>query len=219
LKKEEKDALRSFAREWGIELTEAHLRLFSIHMDELWEWNQRVNLVGASTRERIHRELLLDSLIPSPFVPETGRYLDVGSGAGFPAVPLKICRPHLETHLVEANSKRASFLKQIIRLTGLKGVQVIRGRIEHSGDLLHPEGYHLVTARAVAGFPQTLEWCVPHLLPEGMWLSFQGAEARQRVEGQEDRLRAYGLFLHRSVSYTLPGKEGARQLLIYRKGE
>ncbi len=123
-------SLHSKALDYGISLTEHQLSLFQIYLDELWDWNHRINLTGLSTRERIIIELFLDSLIPAPFLPENGRMFDVGSGAGLPGVPLKIFRPHLEVHLLEANSKRVSFLKQVIRLLSLRKIEVMKGRIE-----------------------------------------------------------------------------------------
>jgi len=162
-------------------------------------------------------ELLLDSLIPAPFFPDTGRMLDVGSGAGFPGIPLKIYKPQLETHLLETNSKKVSFLKQVIRLLGLKEIHVIKGRIERDGDTLHPDGYHLITARALAGLHQTIAWCSPFLLPGGLLVSFLGCRAEEDLKGCQQIMEENRIFIHRKILYVLPGKRSKRNTVIFKK--
>jgi len=106
LNRDEIKLLGDKALDYGIELSWQQLELFHVYLEELWDWNQRINLTGLSTREKIVIELFLDSLIPAPFLPKKGRMLDVGSGAGIPGLPLKIYTPQLKTHLLEANSKK-----------------------------------------------------------------------------------------------------------------
>jgi len=178
-----------------------------------------MNLTGLTSRQKIIQDLLFDSLIPSTFLPETGRLLDVGSGAGFPGIPLKICKPSLTTHLMEANSKKVSFLKQVIRLTKLRRIDVIRGRIEKDGSRLHPEGYHIITARALAHLPQALKWCAPHLISGGMIINFQGSRFDNVLEESSDVIKKHCLILDKSIPYSLPGKDSQRHLLIFIKRE
>ena len=149
---DEKQKLRSWAADMGIALSPSRIDLFGLYLSELFEWNKRINLAGLSSRKRIIKELLLDSIIPLSFLPEEGRFLDIGSGAGFPAIPIKICRPRIKAHLLEPNSKKVSFLKQIVRLTKLCEIEIIRGRIERDGNLLHPDGYHIISSRALGAF-------------------------------------------------------------------
>ena len=213
----EQQKLHSWAQDYGIELSDYQIRLFGIYLDELWEWNKKVNLIGLSSRQRIITELLLDSLIPSPFLPEEGRLLDVGSGAGFPAIPIKICKPQLKIRLMEANSKKVNFLKQVIRVTKLYEIEVMRGRIEKDGSILSPKGYHIITARALAPLPQILAWCTPYLMPGGLIVNFQGSQLGKVLEENSDIIKKYGLLLYKSVSYKLPGKDTQRYLLIFMK--
>jgi 16S rRNA (guanine527-N7)-methyltransferase len=143
--------------------------------------------------------------------------LDVGSGAGFPAIPIKVCRPHLTVHLVEAGARRVSFLKQVIRLTRLQGIRVIRGRIERDTELLHAQGYDVVTFRALAHMPRAILWCSPHLRPGGLMISFQGTRYEKTLEESSEILEKQGLILERRIPYMLPGKEGPRNMLLFRK--
>jgi len=218
LKEEEKDIVRTWAHDFGVALSAFQLDLMSLYLKELWAWNRKFNLTGLCSRKEIVKELLIDSLIAAAFLPKEGRLLDVGSGAGFPAIPLKICNPGLDALLIEANAKKVSFLKQAVRLTGLSGVNVIRGRVEKKGGLLNPEGYHIITARALASLPQTLAWCAPYLMPQGILVNFQGTQFQKALRESSLVMKEHRLLLKASIPYTLPGKDFQRNLLIFTKG-
>ncbi|MDY7037805.1 MAG: 16S rRNA (guanine(527)-N(7))-methyltransferase RsmG [Thermodesulfobacteriota bacterium] len=214
------DELKSFhheALDFGLKLTQYQVDLFRCYIDELWYWNQRINLTGLPTRKRIVNELFLDSLIPAPFLPDNGTMLDVGSGAGFPGIPLKIYNPQFKTHLLEANSKKISFLKQIIRLLGLKEIKAIKGRIEKDGDKLHPDGYHLITARALAGLNQTMAWCAPFLCPEGLLVMYLGNLTDEDLRKSKQVMKSHGVILFKIAPYFLPGKKLKRNIFILKK--
>ncbi|MBU2498945.1 MAG: 16S rRNA (guanine(527)-N(7))-methyltransferase RsmG [Proteobacteria bacterium] len=211
--------LSSHAKRYGIELNGVQLERFQLYLDELWGWNQKINLTGLRNKESMLVELFLDSLIPAPFLPREGRMLDVGSGAGFPGVPLKIHNPRLETDLLEINAKRVSFLRHIIRLMKLEGVRVIRGRIEKEGGMLHPDGYHIITARALAPLPQTVGWCAPFLRQGGILVGFLGARAGEDLKESREVFEKHGLMLEREHPYSLPGKRSERSSVILRREE
>jgi 16S rRNA (guanine527-N7)-methyltransferase len=176
-----------------------------------------VNITGLTTRDSMITELFLDSLIPGPFLPEEGSLLDAGSGGGFPGVPLKICKPRLSVHLLEANAKRVSFLKQVIRLLGLKDVQVIRGRIEEvHRDQAH-DGYDVVTARALASPVHTLLWCAPFLSHRGYLVTFLGSSPEKDLAPCGEVMKTYRLSICRIIPYLLPGKSRKRNTVILQK--
>ena len=216
IKKETRD-LRDKAFDYGIELSEDQLNLFQIYLDELWAWNQRFNLTGVRTRERMVFELFLDSLMVGPFLPERGRMLDVGSGAGFPGLPLKIYRPRMETQLLEASSKKISFLKHLIRLLQLEQTEVLKGRIERDRDILHPGGYHLIKARALAPLGQTIAWCAPLLSSGGLLVGFSGERAEYDLGKSAQVMETNSIVVHRLIPYLLPGRESQRHAMIFRK--
>lgn len=209
--------LQSCARDFGIDLSLPQLDLLGIYLDELWEWNKKINLTGLPSKERIVKELLLDSMIPAAFLPDHGRLLDVGSGAGFPGIPLIICKPGLKAHLLESSSKKVSFLHQVIRLTKLTQIEVTRGRIEKSAGLLHPKGYHIITARALADLPQVLSWCGPHVVPGGLIVNFQGSHFKDALERGTNIIKEHRLLLYKIIPYYLPGKASQRNILIFMK--
>jgi 16S rRNA (guanine527-N7)-methyltransferase len=205
------------AASFGIGLSSSELGLFQAYLEELWEWNRRFNLTGLKTRERIVIELFLDSLILAPFLPEKASMLDVGSGAGFPGLPLKIRHPGLQTHLLESSAKKVSFLKQVIRTLRLQGVDVIQGRIEAHKAWLYGEGYGVITARALANLNKILHWCSPILSEGGVLVAFLGAEGEKDVEKSKEALDSQGLWVKQKVSYTLPGKKTKRHAFIFKK--
>ena len=199
---------------FGIELSSSELRLFEMYLEELWAWGRRFNLTGLKTRERMVIELFLDSIIPSPFLPEKAMVLDVGSGAGFPGLPLKILHPGLHMHLLEANAKKASFLKQVIRTLSLRDIEVIQERVE-----AHPRrsGYAVISSRAVASLKQTLAWCSPLLSDGGLLVVFLGAAGERDMAESEKEVAAGGLEVSEKISYVLPGRKTARHTFILKQ--
>jgi len=208
------DALYGYGAEFGVALTEEHLALFSLYLEELWAWNQRVNITGLATRHAVVTELFLDSIIPGPFLPSQGSLLDVGSGGGFPGVPLKIIKPRLSVTLLEPNSKRASFLKHVIRLLKLGDIQVVRGRIEERREGELREKYDVVTARGVASPVRFMEWCGSFLSPHGFLVLFLGLHPEKELAACEELMKAHGLGIFKIIPYLLPGKSRKRNTVI-----
>ncbi|MFH1488687.1 MAG: 16S rRNA (guanine(527)-N(7))-methyltransferase RsmG [Pseudomonadota bacterium] len=205
------------ARDFGVRLSPVQLSLFRIYLDELWDWNRRINLTGVSTRERVVTELFLDTLVPVRHLPLEGRMIDIGSGAGLPGLPFKIYNPRLELVLIEVKSKKVSFLKQVIRRMGLTGIEVIRDRIENVEDRVHGKGYHLVTARAFAGLHEILCIGSPLLCPGGLLFGFLGSGAESLLKENIDTLKRCGLRVHERIPYVLPGGKSERNILIFKK--
>jgi 16S rRNA (guanine527-N7)-methyltransferase len=208
----QQDAVR-----FDVILKERDLQLFRVYLDELWEWNQHVNITGAATREEVLMHLILDSLIPGPHLPEAGNLLDVGSGGGIPGIPLKIYRPDLTVDLLEVKSKRVSFLKHVIRLLQLKGIRVIRGRIDGSDLLPEKESYDVVTARALASPLQTVLWCAPLLRQRGVLVLFLGSDAEKGLATCRGALDRHSMAIEKTIPYILSGKGARRNVVIIKK--
>jgi len=215
--KGEVEKFRSLLNRFGLKLTWDQTHKLGIFLNELEEWNRKLNLTGLSSRQSIINELLIDSIMPTSFMPDDGHLLDVGSGAGFPAIPIKICKPSLKCQLMEPNSKKISFLKQIIRIAKLEKIEVIKGRIEKEEGLLHPEGYDVIISRGLAPLPQFLTWGAPHLTPGGLIVAFLGSQTDQALKESADVIRKHLLLPFKSISYSLPGKSSGRNLLILKR--
>jgi len=120
------------SRHLGIELNKQQLAQFDVYKNELLEWNAKINLISENSSQEIITRHFLDSLTALQFIPKTNaRIIDVGCGAGFPGIPLKIARPDFEIYLLEANRKKVSFLKHIIRLLNLSSTFVLHDRVEN----------------------------------------------------------------------------------------
>lgn len=209
--------LPRIVKPYGITLTQSQLSLFDTYLDELERWNKGINLTGLTSRRRMLYELLVDSLIPAPSVPDNGCGLDIGSGAGFPSIPIKILHPNLVLQLVEAKMKKVIFLKHAIRILNLDGIHVIHGRIEDLHQELHDTGYHIVTARAVADLSQTMAWCAPYIRFGGILIGFFGPRWAWEAEKYMPALKGYGLILEHVIPYRLPGQRHLRNTVIFRK--
>jgi 16S rRNA (guanine527-N7)-methyltransferase len=176
----------------GVPLGDDRIALFDAYRRLLLERNARTNLTAIRDPEEVERRLFLDALLMIPTVDrlraalpgKRHRLIDVGSGAGFPGLAIKIVRPDLDVTLVEAMGKKAAFLIDAIAALGLAGVSAVHARAEELGhDPAHRDGYDLATARAVASLPALLELCSPLLRVGGSALFPKGAAI-------DDELRA-----------------------------
>lgn len=202
----------------GIVLSPMQLGLLDLYLDELEKWNRKINLTGLRSRLKIVHELLLDSLLPIMYLPVRGMILDVGSGAGFPSIPLKICTSGPVFHLVEPILKKTNFLKQVIRLTGLENVDVIRGRIEDRDNVLIGENYDVVISRGLSLDTEILSCCAGRLAKKGLLFTFQGSSGQCDYERLRGEGRKHGLSVQESILYSVPGISLQRRLVIYKKG-
>lgn len=207
----------AWAEALGRPLDDRALDLMGIYLSQLWEWNRRMNLTGLRSREEVVRELLLDSLMAGSILSAEGSLLDVGSGAGFPAVPIKIFQPGVTVHLLEANARRVSFLRHIIRVTRLEGIEVFRGRAEEARSGCRTGGYAFVTARAVAPPPEAVRLSAPYLAHTGRMVLFAGQDIEPVLEGIDPQMQAFSLRVEKVFSYRLPRKPLLRHLLILAK--
>jgi|WetSurMetagenome_2_1015567.scaffolds.fasta_scaffold244654_2 16S rRNA (guanine527-N7)-methyltransferase len=144
-----------------------------------------LNLVSRGDRERLVERHLLPSLEGLEFVPETGCLLDVGSGGGFPGVPLALARPGMKTALIESNERKTAFLKRVIREMDMKNVEAVRARVEELNNQ-YIDKYDIVTARAVSKWPELIRWTERFLKADGRWLLWK--EREWRKEGDLDKL-------------------------------
>ena len=179
-------------------LAAAGLELETYH-DMLLDWNTRMDLTSVSA-DRMAARHFLDSLLPlkaSGLIPEEGRLIDVGTGAGFPGLPLAIARPSLQVTLLEAQGKRCQFLQAVCQALGLENVTIINDRAENLGRTEgHREGYDRAVARAVAALPVLAEYLLPFVRVGGMALCWKGpAVAGEQADGAAAAARLGGRLL------------------------
>jgi len=211
------DSLYEYAKKYNVTLTDTHLEKFSSFLGFLTEWNSKMNLIGTSDRDRIIIELLLDSLIPVSYLPSTGNMADIGSGAGFPGLIIKILKPDIKIKLIESNGKKISFLKHIIRSLQLKNITTVNKPIETIVDSLKNEEFDLITSRAMTDLNSLIRLCSSMLMPDGMLIGFLGSQWENELKKNEDSIKENQLFIDNFITYNLPGKSTERSIVLLKK--
>jgi len=205
----------------GLTLTQRQRQAFHLYHNELVSWNARFNLTAITDTEGIQIRHFLDSLsclLAFDTVRQGQSLIDVGTGAGFPGLPLKIVYPALRLTLVEATGKKTDFLRHIVKLLDLRDVTVVHARAEQVGhDPLHREVYDWVTARAVAAMPTLIEYLLPLCRLGGHCLAQKGEDAAAEVTSAEPAVLLLGGRLSRLVPVELPGLAETRHLVVIEK--
>jgi len=205
---------------FGVRISKAQQRMFQIYEDELIKWNLQINLTAISTTEQIRIKHFLDSLSTicvlrgSPL----NSLVDVGTGAGFPGIPLKILFPDMQLTLVESVGKKAAFCQHIINCLGLSGVEVLIDRAENLGqNPEHRERYDWAVARAVAILPVLVEYLLPLVQVGGAMLAMKGEQAPAEVHRAEHAINILGGHIRKLTPITLPGVVEERYLVVVDK--
>ena len=211
------------ARELNIALTSRHLAALELCYRELIEWNRRFNLTAVTDREGVLVRHFLDSLsclnaLPQGDLAGGARVIDVGTGAGFPGLPLKIVCPGMRLTLLEATGKKVAFLEHLVRILELTDVTVIHGRAEELGRRpAHREQYDWALARAVAEMPTLAEYLLPLVRVGGAVLAQKGEGAAAEVHGAAAAMMKLGGRVRRLVPVELHGLAETRYLVIVDK--
>jgi 16S rRNA (guanine527-N7)-methyltransferase len=203
-----------------VSLTSAQLAALEIYEAELITWNQKVNLTAIDQPEKIRVKHFLDSLTCMLVMRETpmARVIDVGSGAGFPGIPLKIIYPSMRLTVVESVGKKAIFCQHIVDKLGLKGVEVLQERAEVIGKQeQYRQNYDWALARAVAVMPVLMEYLLPLVRIGGRALAMKGETAPAEAHEAEHAIQVFGGHLRQLVPVTLPGVEDERYLVVIDK--
>jgi 16S rRNA (guanine527-N7)-methyltransferase len=205
----------------GLTLTPEQRRAFRLYQEEVVTWNSRFNLTAITDPEGIQIRHFLDALSCLKAIgptPPGQTLIDVGTGAGFPGLPLKIVRPALSVTLVEATRKKTEFLQHMVGVLGLRDVRVVHGRAEELGhDPTHREAYDWVVARAVAAMPTLVEYLLPLCRRGGYCLAQKGEDAVAETASAEVAIRLLGGSLSVLVPVELPGLAETRHLVIIKK--
>jgi 16S rRNA (guanine527-N7)-methyltransferase len=209
-----RELLHSGAKVLGISLTIEQINSVFIYLAELKKWNQKINLTAIRDEEDIIIKHVLDSLsYIHGFTPAPGlRLLDMGTGAGFPALPIKIAYPGLSITMVDSIKKKASFLRHIIRTLKLTETEVLDTRAEElPGSLLST--FDVVTARAFADMKSAIATGMPLLRPDGLMVLSRGPE---ETINEQDLVRA-GISLESRTDLTLPYSNYKRTIWVFKK--
>ena len=204
----------------GIQLTIQQINAFSLYEKELLAWNEKFNLTAIRDTGGVRVKHFLDSLtcVMEMKILPPNRLIDIGTGAGFPGIPLKSMYPNMVLTLVESVGKKAGFCSHIVNLLGLPQVEVLSIRAEEAGQLKnHREKYDWAVARAVAALPILLEYLLPLVRVGGAVLAQKGESAHAEAQSAEKAGRVLGGRLKHITPLTLPGVVEERFLVVYDK--
>lgn len=204
----------------GIRLTPRHIACFERFEKELLDWNARMNLTAIREAEGIRAKHFLDSLSCLLAWRENapGSLIDVGTGAGFPGLPLKILYPSMALTLVESVGKKTEFCRHVTGVLGLERVEVLAARAEEVGQMpKHRERYDWAVARAVANLPILVEFLLPLVKVGGSVLAQKGESGPAEAQSAEKAIRLLGGRLRQVIKVTLPGVVDERYLVVIDK--
>ena len=207
------------AAQLGVSLTDEQRQRFLRYAEELLFWNAKMNLISLKHDLDIPIRHFLDSLTPLPYLgAQTASVLDIGAGAGFPGLPLKISCPTLAVYLLEASRKKTSFLRQVIRTLGLAEVHVVHGRAEvlRTDDAMSGR-YDCVISRATWKLPDFVAMGSAFLRRGGCLVSMKGVEFREELDAAAPVATRIGLDPPEVREFCLPITGEGRTLIIYRK--
>ncbi len=208
------------SRKLGVTLNEFHLEQFAAYRRLVLEWNEHFNLTAITKKSEVDIRHFLDSISLASFLGEAKgiHLIDVGSGAGFPGLPLKIVQQELHLVLVESVRKKADFLEHVIERLALKDCEVICARAEEIGQsVTHRERYDVATARAVANLSILAEYLLPLVGIGGTILAPKGKAAHQEVQQAENAVKILGGQLYKVVPVEIPGLAEDRYVVIINK--
>ena len=212
-----RELLNKAAAKLDLELTEQQYDACGVLLQELLRWNKKINLTAITGRDEMTIKHLIDSLHLVPQLRPDDRILDIGSGAGFPALVLAIARPDCLITSVDAVGKKISFQKHICRLLKLTNLEPLHGRVELLATDRAGE-FSLVTSRAFSSLDLFVELAAPLVSTAGRLISMRGADGEKEAKQQQDQIQLVGFTLEPSIIYRLPHKMGERSLVTMRKG-
>ncbi|MDE6667788.1 MAG: 16S rRNA (guanine(527)-N(7))-methyltransferase RsmG [Clostridia bacterium] len=183
----------------------------------LTEFNQKYNLTAISDEKEVYIKHFFDSIYPQKYFPEGAKVVEIGSGGGFPSVPLKIVRDDLNFTLIESTGKKCEYLKHVVDNLGFCGVQVLNIRAEDGGkDKFLREKFDIATARAVARLNTLCEYCLPFVKIGGRFIAYKG-DADEEIKEAENAIKTLGGEVEKVEKYDLPEGFGRRTVIVIKK--
>ena len=202
----------------GIALSEEQVRQFETYYDLLIEWNNVMNLTAITEESEVITKHFTDSASLIKAVPSilnaSLKIADIGTGAGFPGIPLKILNPQLEIVLMDSLNKRIRFLNEVTEKLGLTGITAVHGRAEAIGqNLQYREQFDMCVSRAVANMATLSEYCLPLVKQGGRFIAYKSEKAEEELRGAEGAIRKLGGEVKDICSFRLPNSDERRLVL------
>jgi 16S rRNA (guanine527-N7)-methyltransferase len=217
------DAAQSFE----INIDPSKAEQFAVHAAELMKWNRKINLTAITSPKDVALKHFMDSVIPSLLIAPDAKILDIGSGGGFPGIPLKVLMPSLSVMLIDASRKKISFLKHIIRTLKLENIEAHHERAEELAEKQAvTNSFDVIISRALASIENLVLMAAPLLAKDGVIIAMKGAEPIQEIKPARKQVDKnyvfleignnwYSLYLKK---YTLPYQKSQRSIIVINSG-
>lgn len=204
----------------NLRISEQQLNQFKEYYKLLVEWNEKVNLTAITEKDDVFLKHFYDSITASFYFSfeDVKSVCDIGAGAGFPSIPLKICYPHLKVTIVDSLKKRINFLEQLKETLQLDHVDIIHSRAEDIGqNKKYRENFDVVTARAVARLSVLSEYCLPLCKVDGTFIALKGANSNEELVDAEKAVKTLGGEVVNNNTFSLPIENSERSIIVIKK--
>lgn len=207
-------------KELNIEVTDQMKQQFDKYYELLVEWNKVMNLTGITEYDEVNSKHFIDSIsiVKAMDVNSVESVIDIGTGAGFPGIPLKIVFPHLKVTLLDSLNKRIKFLNTVIDELGLGDICTIHGRAEDFAKKVeYREKYDLCVSRAVANLSTLSEYCLPYVKVNGYFMPYKSGDIDEELNDSKTAVKILGGKIEDTVKFQLPGTDIGRSFIKIRK--
>ncbi len=212
------EKFKNLAKKSGLEIEEGKIKKFYDYMILIKEWNEKINLTAITDPKEMIIKHFIDSLTIANQIGENSKIIDVGTGAGFPGIPLKIYNDSIKITLLDSLNKRTIFLKEVVNKLNLKNVEIIHGRAEDfAQNSNYREQYNVAVSRAVAPLNILLEYLIPYVKVGGKVIAMKGSNAIEEINESKNALKELSSNIKEYKKMYLPEENGERYIIIVEK--
>lgn len=212
----DKEYFNSLLKQINIDLEDSKIEQFYIFKNKLLEWSERINLTTITEEKEILKKHFIDSIIPSKYIKENSKVLDVGTGAGFPGVPLKIVKEDIDITLLDAVNKKIIYLNDVIKTLKLNNIKTVHSRAEDFAKE-NREKYDVVVSRAVANMATLSEYLLPFVKIGGIAICMKGPNIEEELNHAKKAINILGGIIQEVIEYTIPDTDLIYNLVIIKK--
>ena len=205
-------------KEFNIEINEEQIKSFEKYMNLLLEWNEKINLTAITQPDEVKLKHFVDSLTVLKYINDDDKVIDIGTGAGFPGIPLKIMNENTKITLLDSLNKRINFLNIVIETLNLRNIQAIHGRAEEiARNKLYREKYDVAVSRAVANLSTLTEYMLPFVKVGGKCICMKGANVNEELERAQNAIKELGGEIERVDNFHLSDNDNERNIIVIKK--